>query len=196
MIREAWKDPVWSKVIAAGIIAVLGIGATYFAGLWPKIGILFSHVWNFFTGKTPLYNWLIIILSIPFIIIFIVIIAYLKDLIFGKNESADSLKFREYNSDIFYTLKWRWKVGSDGLPYDVTPFCPKCDYQIIPQFASAFRVAPRYEFKCEDCGFDGGSFEGEYDELEQKVKLKIQKNLRTGKWKEKINAQPGSAVNR
>ena len=96
MIRKAWKDPVWSKVIAAGIIAVLGIGTTYFVGLWPKIGILFSHVWNFFTGKTPLYNWLIIILSIPFIIIFIVIIAYLKDLIVGKNESVCKFRGRPF----------------------------------------------------------------------------------------------------
>jgi len=196
MIRKAWKDPVWSKVIAAGIIAVLGIGATYFAGLLPKIGILFLYIWNLLTGRTSLYNWLIIILSIPFIIIFIIIIAYLRDLIAGRNESADSLRFREYDSDIFYNLKWRWKVSSDGLPYDITSFCPKCDYQIIPQFASAFRVAPRYEFKCEDCGFYGGAFDGEYDELEQKVKLKIQKNLRTGKWKEKINAQPSAPVDR
>lgn len=69
-------------------------------------------------------------------------------------------------------MKWMWKWGRDATPFNVIPFCPNCDYQIIPQFASAFRMAPRYSYKCEDCGYNCGDFEGEFERLQEKVILK------------------------
>ena len=193
MIKNIWKDPVWSKVIAAAIIAVLGFGGAYFAGLLPKFEIVVMHIWNFLIDKTSLNNWLIIVLSIPLIIMLILFFAYLKESNGEEHAPGPLIDFTNYNSDTFFNMNWRWSLGSDGSPYAVTPFCPKCDYQIMPKFDSSFRIAPRYAFICEDCGFDGGAFEGEYPQIEQKVILKIQKDIRTGKWKEKINAQQRDA---
>lgn len=178
MIRRIWHDPVWSKVIAAAIIAVFGSLGAYFAGYLGKIGIIVTYAWRFLAGKTPLYNWLIVVLSIPAIIMLILVVAFFKGSKARENVPY-SLDFRNYNSGTFFGLTWRWRLGSDGAPYEITPFCPKCDYQIVPKFASAFRVAPRYALMCEDCGFDGGFIEGEYRDFEQKIVLKIQQNLRT-----------------
>src|ERR1700712_5136222 len=36
-IKKFWSDPVWSKVISAGILAVLAALATYLLQLWPTI---------------------------------------------------------------------------------------------------------------------------------------------------------------
>jgi hypothetical protein len=33
-----WNDPVWSKVIAAGVLALIAALGSYVAGLWPMIG--------------------------------------------------------------------------------------------------------------------------------------------------------------
>lgn len=189
MIAKIWKDPVWSKVIATVIIATAGVAITYFGGLFPKVKGIFLNVWNFFVTKTLIYNWLIIILIIPFIILLIAFISHIINTAKGKGKF---LSFRDYTSDNFDTLKWIWKYGSEGYIFDVVSLCPRCDYQIMPRFASAYRAAPRYEFKCDECGYNGGVFDGDYEEYEQKIKLKIQKNLRTEEWKKKVVAQPGA----
>lgn len=193
MITKIWKDPVWSKVIAGAIITILGGAATYFGGLLPKVIHVFVAIWGFLISNTPLYNWLIIILILPSILTLIVFTSFIIDSVKGREKP---LNYRNYCSDHFDTLKWIWKYGSDGYIFDVVSLCPKCDYQIIPKFASAFRAAARYEFKCDECGYSGGFYDGEYEEYERKIKLKIQKNLRTEEWKNKILAQQSPSADR
>lgn len=38
-LKKLWLDPVWSKVIAVGIIAILGLIARYFQERWPNLEI-------------------------------------------------------------------------------------------------------------------------------------------------------------
>lgn len=96
------------------------------------------------------------------------------------------LKTREtdYTSDIFLGLRWRWRYSKSGI-YSLASFCPKCDLQIHPCNASSYDVVPRIAFNCEDCGNTLATFDTTYDEIENRVKRYIQKNLRTGEWKSK-----------
>jgi hypothetical protein len=152
----------------------------------PKIKAFSLALWGFFITKTPIYNWLIIILIIPLTLLLIVFVSHIVSSVKGKGKFLNS---NDYTSDNFDTLKWIWKYGSDGYIYEVVSLCPKCDYQIIPKFANAYHAAPQYEFKCDECGYNGGFCEGEYEEYEQKIKLKIQKNLRTKEWEKRVIAQ-------
>ncbi|MHA4741967.1 hypothetical protein [Dyadobacter sp. MSC1_007] len=70
--NEKWKDPVWSKVIAAGICAVCGIMGTAMLLLWktfdPKT---FTKFWNLAVGRLngrlllPLWAVILVVLLIP-----------------------------------------------------------------------------------------------------------------------------------
>lgn len=73
-VKEIWKDPVWSKVISAGIIFIIGgiytLAATYFpklpfASLCERVITLLSH-----KISTPI--WLLMLLAVPALILSIV----------------------------------------------------------------------------------------------------------------------------
>ena len=64
MILKIWKDPVWSKVIAAAIITLFGIIATYAMGIWPSILQISHNVYTFLLKSTLVDNWLLTVMSI------------------------------------------------------------------------------------------------------------------------------------
>lgn len=65
LIKDNWKDPVWSKVIAAFIIAVLttviALLKSIFSGI-PFFSVL-RTIWVFLVDKTPITNGVILIAS-------------------------------------------------------------------------------------------------------------------------------------
>ena len=60
IVSKLWKDPVWSAVIAALVVAVL----TYFTGWWPNISRALLQGIHWTLAKTQVPNWLLIILSV------------------------------------------------------------------------------------------------------------------------------------
>ncbi len=74
-IKENWKDPVWSKVIAAGIISVAGFILTtlysLIKSLFTKIsfGDALNEVGTFLNKNIDLKVWLIIALSVLYMIL-------------------------------------------------------------------------------------------------------------------------------
>ena len=146
MLKKIWVDPVWSKVIAAGIVAVAAAVATYFAGWWPKVGRAVSRLGDLAVAVTPVPNWLLAL----FILCAIVVLAIL--LITGwaiAVPSKEGSSFRAYVEDEFFGIRWRWRYGNDGAIYSLVSFCPRCDYQIGPQNISGFRAIDHLEYRCD-----------------------------------------------
>jgi len=90
-IRKLWHDPVWSKVIAYGILFIAGAIGAYFS---KSIG-LFTDIAN---NKTTIPNWLIAVL---FFLLFACCFAWLFLL----------FKFRNFPSEVYAGVS---KDHSDG----------------------------------------------------------------------------------
>jgi hypothetical protein len=69
MIMKIWKDPVWSKVIATAIILLIGSVVTYLTGAWPGIVKYFNSAFEFLNLSSPVKNWLIGIVLIPWLLV-------------------------------------------------------------------------------------------------------------------------------
>jgi hypothetical protein len=173
-----WKDPVWSKVISTGIIAGIAFLITYFAGWLPTFLTYVQTSWDWLFQSTSISHWVLIIISIPCLLVFLVVLLWIKSLM-SSEES-----FESYTCDTFFGLKWRWsylyqgKISTD----EVHSFCSRCDHQIFPQNASAYQMAPLYKYDCPDCNHTIGTTEDNFDQLRHKVILKVQKNIRNGQW--------------
>jgi hypothetical protein len=184
MINKIWKDPVWSKVIAAGILALIASVSAYFLGAWPSIKAILSQAWSFVLSSTSVPNWLLGIMMVPCLLLGYVLLIGLKEWLAG---GESGVSFKNYTKDNFFGLLWMWRYSGNGID-NLHSLCPRCQYQILPKDASFYAAVPRYDYICDDCGYSAGSIEGDPEELHQKVELKIQKALRTGEWAEKKNA--------
>ena len=47
MFKKLWKDPVWSKVIATGLIALIASAGVYLLGWLPTLIDVLAKFWNF-----------------------------------------------------------------------------------------------------------------------------------------------------
>ena len=121
MIKKIWKDPVWSKVIAAIIFAVISL-------IYAKIKSVVLDI----SFKVALKQLLDIKISVVYVICLIIAYLILYQL-FKKNRGYYSKKqeqLRQYNKslDTEAGLQFRWTVYFDGdTPYidDISMFCTK-----------------------------------------------------------------------
>jgi len=178
IILKMWKDPVWSKVISAGIIAGVGIMISYFAGWLPTLITSFKSAWSWLFLTTSISNWLLLLISIPCLLVLYVFMLWLKSLI----EVEDN--FQSYKSDTFFGLKWRWSYLYEGRisDDDVHCFCANCDHQVYSQDASSYSAVPKYNYDCPDCNNSIGNIDESLNQLKRSVILKVQKNIRNGQW--------------
>ena len=181
MILKIWKDPVWSKVIATGIITGIAALSLYWYYGWLIIKDAIMLVYHLILSTTAIPNWLLGILIIPTLLFTYVILILLKEKLTDTNISQDS--YKNYVSDDFFGLNWVWSYSTNGSISNLHSLCPHCNYQIIAKDISNYHVIPRLGFVCDECGYKAEAFQGYYVELEQKIRLKIQKNLRTNEWK-------------
>jgi len=184
MINKVWKDPVWSKVIATGILAILVSVGTYFLDFWPSIKVALNNSWSFIFSSTYVPNWLVGIMTLLCVLFIYAILIELKG-----NPPKEELEktFKYYTKDSFLGLLWCWRYAGNQID-NLHSLCPHCEYQILPKNSSSYSAAPGYEYSCDDCGYSAGLIEGYPENLNQKVKLKIQKTIRTEQWRERINA--------
>src|SRR3954467_9747363 len=105
VLKKIWADPVWSKVIAAAILALAGFIASYLFNWWPAIAHAVGAAWGFLVGATVLPNWAIgfgFILTLP---TFIILYAMVR----GRFADAAGPDWRSYTKDQFFGLVWRWR---------------------------------------------------------------------------------------
>jgi hypothetical protein len=175
ILTRLWKDPVWSKVISTLIVALILAAFAYFKGWWPNISkaLYQSSLWT--VAKTPISNWLLILLSL-FALGFVLCIVAIVILRSGKAIPD----FLSYQTDIFYEIRWRWTYVGGKIDRLVS-FCPICDYQLIPKEAGAYAAAPRTLYECEDedCRSFAKVIDLPQEEIENRILRSIQKKLRT-----------------
>jgi hypothetical protein len=176
MWSKLWNDPVWSKVIAGLILALGATIATYFLDWWPVFGRLASQGYAFALASTPTPHWLLlllILLALPTVFLTAAI---------AWASTFPTPSWRDYTTDIFFGLRWRWRYFSDGGIDEPHTFCPHCDFQVFPQDVSAYRVVDHITFRCDSCGRHLAEFEESFASLENKIKRFIQQKIRNGTW--------------
>ncbi|MBD3676790.1 MAG: hypothetical protein HUJ27_00115 [Rhodobacteraceae bacterium] len=177
MLKKVWTDPVWSKVIATGIIAGVGVLITSLGGWWPEVIIAINDIWLFLVATTTVPNWFLSLLVICSLLMLGVLLIGVWSLF--RSESQPSDLWRTYREDYFFGLRWRWDYGSDASHiYLLTAFCPHCDLQVHPVDIARYSGVNRYEYKCEDCNVNLKTFDMPIPQIEDKVIRQIQKKIR------------------
>lgn len=182
MLKVIWNDPVWSKVIAASILALVAFVGTYFLNWWPIIGSYFSDGYVFITSKSLVPNWLLGMFALLVIPTLLLIGALIYS--FLKPESPSAPSWKNYTFDNFFGIVWRWKY-IDNTMSDMHTFCPHCDFQIFPKNASGFNAIDRIAFLCDSCHANLGEFNESYLSLENKAQRFSQQKIRNGSWNNK-----------
>lgn len=174
---KVWKDPVWSKVIATGILALLSLSVVYFFDFLSSVLSGLEYGVNFIFKSTLVPNWLIGFMGFCTAMVIFVFLLYGKEKHFPKQKR---ILWRDYKKDYFLGLEWHWTFGSTGSDiYDLHSCCPKCKYQVFLRPASHYST-PIY--KCDSCGGSYGPFQESLGEIESKVRRFIQQKLRTRSW--------------
>ena len=125
MIKKIWADPVWSKVIAVGIVALLTLGYTKFLSVSEEL-----------TFKEAFDKILEIKIAIFYVLVAIIVYwigSLILKRIFRKNSgfyTKQQQKLREFNKmEVTATvLLFKWDVFFDyQTPFiaDLTVFCTK-----------------------------------------------------------------------
>lgn len=125
MIKKIWTDPVWSKVIAVGIVALITLGYTKFLSVSEEVSF-----------KEAFDKTLEIKIAVVYVIAALIaywIIAWLFKKIFKKEKAyynAKQTKLRTFNktTDPNTGILFKWGVFFDyETPFisDLTAFCTK-----------------------------------------------------------------------
>ena len=123
MIKKIWKDPVWSKVIAVGIIALISL-------IYAKIKSVSDEISFVDALKSLLDIKISVVYAIGIIIAFLILRR-----LFKKKDgyySAKQEKLRQFNktTDPNTGIQFKWGVYFDyDTPFigDLTAFCTKHD---------------------------------------------------------------------
>jgi hypothetical protein len=183
VITKIWHDPVWSKVIATGILGILGIAITSWFQWWPAIGAAAHATWALLIADTATPNWLLIILALcTFAVCFCLAALLWGWLAPAKLRGAQEPQWTDYLADTFLDLRWRWTFQGHH-PRNIAAFCPKCDYQLSYRSDGRFGMTLSIAFHCDACQWASHRFEEDYLELESKIERFVQQKLRNGSWK-------------
>lgn len=187
MIKAILKDSAVG-IIVAGALSLMGAAYVYFSGLWPQLLQVLIQIWSFTTSSTATPNWLLGFMSIPCVFLTIAILIECKVKIL---KSKGIPTYENYTEDSFFGLRWRWEIPRGEIK-GLNCFCPKCDYQILPKvitsngepnFYGGFYITYKFKYLCDSCGYSLYSDIDDNNEFEQKVRLTIQKKIRTGEWR-------------
>jgi hypothetical protein len=180
-LRKTWQDPVWSKVIAAIILAIGAAVGTYFLHWWPVIGSLFSSTYNYALSSASIPYWLLAILCLLSLISIVIICLILWQAVLPTKSATVS--WRSYTTDTYFNIRWRWKYFDDGSIYETNTFCPHCDFQVFPIDVSNYRFIDHIAFGCDSCGRHLGEFNESIDSLQSKTRRLIQQKIRNDTWR-------------
>jgi hypothetical protein len=116
MLKNVWKDPVWSKVIATAILAAIGIAAAYTNDTWLNFSMrhALTCAWtiscSWITSTSLIPNWVSLLtglLAVPTVIVFAAVLWNL-----ARAEKTSSY-WKNYTEDNFFWIRWRWRYVVD-----------------------------------------------------------------------------------
>jgi hypothetical protein len=121
MWKKIWTDPVWSKVISAAILGIVGLAGSYVLNWWPAIGAWLAGALAFSASQSLVPHWaigLVVLLALPTVLL--VLIAAWGRIFPGSDEKPNPLT---YTSDVFFGIRWRWSFSGHYMS-DLHTFCP------------------------------------------------------------------------
>lgn len=172
-LKEIWKDPVWSKVISAGIIFIVGVFYTAATTYFPQLPFakLFGKVATLLSYKISTPVWLLILLTTP---IAILLITHLVQ-----------KYFRIRGLQKHYDLLWIF----DGSELVEGPFCPN-DRRTLKEVqnkhsfadivAHSTKSSQEIILKCPQCTFEKHLSVENLEQLRADVTDKIAAQNRRG----------------
>jgi magnesium-transporting ATPase (P-type) len=116
VLRQIWIDPVWSKVIASGIVAAIAALFTYIG--WTEAVTAFASARKLLTAVTPLSNalcWVIASLMAVFAGWMVWLIGRPLYRFWWARPSA-FLRFRDAAARLYETTKAADLLSDSGLP--------------------------------------------------------------------------------
>jgi hypothetical protein len=178
-LNSFWKDPVWSTVIAAAIVAVAGLILTSVLDLWESVASALSSSAQYAAGTAPVPRWLfavLILLAAPTVIVTAVGLWTVV-----RRDAVAKPTWRSYKTDLFQGIRWRWGYRENGIS-DLLPFCPKCDYQLAPDETRQYGGIRDTVFRCDLCTEVVAAVDEPYSELKGKIERFIHQKIRTNAW--------------
>ncbi len=149
-VKKRWSDPVWSKIIATTIVAI--VSALFYGLVWLYQDTKFV-VWlkNWAITQTPVANWILVLLALLSLCLAIGVVLATRRFWSQKKHSKKKkpTSYRNYTSDTISGICWRWEYAPPGDVWSLIPYCPNCDLQIEP---TIFRSDGRVTFACRVCG--------------------------------------------
>jgi len=166
--KRFWSDPVWSKVISVGIVALLTwIGGALFkwwswAGVFETVQGWGRGLWAFLMAPAAISHWLLGILILMAVIFILILFSVWVSAARTSSQEASTTApqiqshppWLSYTSDVFYNLRWRWAytptfaVDQSSLAI----FCTHCDYQLIGESHLPSDYTQQITFRCRSCG--------------------------------------------
>src|SRR4051812_33847885 len=127
LVKRIWNDAVWSKVIAAAIVATVITYATYLLNWWDNIWTATKAGFSFLVATSPIWNGAIALVITLFLLQTAVLIR-----IFQVLRAEEKPDWRDYARDTFYGGDFRWRfTGSGGDLTELHCCCPECQYQVF-----------------------------------------------------------------
>jgi hypothetical protein len=154
-----------------------------FSDWWPTITGLVTAAFPVLVQRTSIPNWLLGLLVV------IAVVFTLRVVVGAVIRRRPN--WRSYTEDTFFGLVWRWRysiVIGEGIPVDLTSFCPYCDFQVHPEPGSDSRAVEGIAYHCDGCGRALGTVNESVFSLYNKVERLIQRKLRNGTWTTSVSS--------
>lgn len=176
IIKKVWTDSVCSKVIAAGIIALIVYLSTLIYDWFPGFLSFLFMALDFFLMKTLIPNWLLVVFSICALIVICRYVINAWSLLFTHKRC-----WTDYKSDVIFDIKWSWEYDSEGHIFNLTPFCKECCFEIvINENQNEYTREYTTRYICESCGYIAGPFSESSHKIKTTVEKTIYHRIRTG----------------
>ncbi|ENP0849191.1 hypothetical protein ACM6XU_001760 [Vibrio parahaemolyticus] len=169
-----WKHPVVSTVVGGLILSYFtGLGS-HLLGFLSVVKQYLVDIYEYLNSSSTLPVWWVCSTSVYFVIS---IILKCTRQFFSTVVSWDN-----YKRDVFWGVEWRWSYFGSNEISNLHSLCPKCKYQLFP-YNNCWQMV---SYKCGECGYsvDVKSEGSGENDIKQRVRLKIQRKLRTGEWRD------------
>jgi len=146
ILKIMWKDPVWSKIISFGIIALL----TFMTNSFTK-GAFIKSICSLLNREIALYWVLLVFLGI-----------WLINIMLKYFKKKKKPRYYSYKEDTICNQKYRWDYDKSGRIICLFVICPKCHIRMIPTIDRY--SGSQMEYNCPQCDhkISGSEFKDEY----------------------------------
>lgn len=171
---EFWKGA--AGAVGAGLV---GWAVTQWTPVWAWIKGAASATWaHLGAASYPNWSW--------YLFATISVVAITGAMLRRRSRSAND--YSRFAKLAMFNAVWRWQYYG-GSPSSLYPFCPVCDTQLthMGNRSSLFSSdGHRVECICRRCNEVRINEPGHLSELEERVKLEVQRLLRNGEWRQHV----------